>query len=109
MGFKDWTGNIEGVPWYKFKIILHWTYYDIGMGKLSILKYFWLLGGFGSIMAGGNYLWTLLIGVIYVLVSYVLGWAFYQYGWLEADIEVGNQVNPFVKGMRKTYKVDILK
>ena len=103
-GFKDWRGEIEGVPWYKFKLMLHLHYYDLGMGKLAIIKYFWLLGGFGSIVAGVNYIYTLLAGALFVIACYVFGWIYYNWGWLEAATEVSNQINPFVKQMRKVYK-----
>lgn len=90
---------------YQLIVMRHWTYFNQGLGKTAIVKFFWLLFGFGSIMSGVNYLYSLYLGVAYSIFCYIFGWVFYNKGWNEAEIEVSNRINPFVKEMRKVYKV----
>ena len=97
--FQDWKGNI------KFKINLHLYYFDKGYGRLSIVKYFWLIVGGLSFQSDVSLVYTIYLGFIYMVICYILGWFWYKKGWNEAEIEVMNQVNPFVQEMRKVYKV----
>lgn len=103
-GFKDWKGEIEGIPWWKYKTILHIHYFDKGYGRLSIVKYFWLIYAGGSILEGVDYKYAMYLGLIYMLVCYLIGWYMYNRGWQSAELEVMNQINPFVRDMRKVYK-----
>ena len=40
----------------------------------------------------------------YALFCYLFGLIFVKFGWYEADIEITNRFNLFVKEMRHTYK-----
>jgi len=101
--FKDWKGEIEGVPWWKFKITLHIHYFDSGYGRLSIVKYFWLILAGGSILEGINYVYAIYGGFLYCITCYIFGWWWYNH-MQSAAIEVINQIDPFAKGVRKVYK-----
>jgi len=89
---------------YKFKLALHKHYFDVGYGTTSLVKNLWFVFGFGSIMAGMSYKYALYLGCAYALFCYVFGWAWYRFGWNEAQVEVVNRINPFVQEMRKVYK-----
>lgn len=73
------------------------TYFSKGQGLTGFVKYF--LGLYG--------LWTkelklfLIIGAIYGVACFFIGWIFFKYKWADAEAEVGNIFNPFVKEMRK--------
>lgn len=89
---------------YKFKIALHLHYFDKGYGRLSIIKYFWLLAGGLFIQKGIDLKWSIYLGIIYMTVCYLFGWFWYKYEWNTAEIEVVNNINLFVKEMRKVFK-----
>ena len=102
--FKDWKGEISGVPWYKFKVNLHKGYFDTGYGMTALAKY--LLFGIGTwfYQIDLPVLYAVYIGIAYGIFCYVLGWAWYKFGWFTAQIEVANYFNLFVRDMRKVYK-----
>ena len=89
---------------FKYKVNLHLHYFDVGMARLSLLRYVWLFMGFGTISAGMSWLYAIYIGVVYAIVCYLFGLFWFRFGWFTASIEVGNQFNLFVKEMRKVYK-----
>jgi len=83
----------------KYKLNLHKRYFDLGYGFTSYLKYFIAFIG----LASRNVKWTMIIGVAYAISCYIFGWAWIKFGWYEAEIEVNNKFNKFVKEMRKSY------
>lgn len=95
--FKDWKN-------FKFKLCLHKHYFDKGYAMSSLAKNILFLVGGGAILAGVNYTYIIYLGVAYAVFCYLLGWAWYRFGWFSAELEVVNQVNPFVMEMRKVYK-----
>ena len=100
-GFKDWHGTIEGLPWYKYKILLHKRYFDIGRGKTSDVKYFIAIYGAYSVIEKIHLSYLTLILTAYLIFCYFFGWLWVKYKWYEAEIEIGNQYNPFVKETRR--------
>jgi len=58
----------------------------------------------------GSVLYDYFIGalmiLLYAALSYIVGRLYYTKGWVEAEKEVGNRFNKFVKEMRETYKKD---
>lgn len=89
---------------YKYKINLHLHYFDKGYGRLSIVKYFWLIVGGISMQQQISLYYTMYLGFVYVVVCYLFGWFWFRFGWFTQEIEVSNQFNKFVREMRKTYK-----
>jgi len=87
----------------KIKILKHKRYFDIGYGFLSYPKWVAAVFGIGNVV-NKNY-WTVVIGAfVFFLFCYMSGWLFVKHGWYEADIEVGNIFNLFVKEVRKKLK-----
>lgn len=85
----------------KFKINLHKQYFDKGFSILNVFRYYIAIFGLGSVM-GGIPLW--ITGVLltsYLVFCYIFGWWWLNHGWFEAEIEVGNRYNLFVREMRK--------
>jgi hypothetical protein len=82
------------------KFALHKRYFDVGMGVTSYLKYPLVLLGFA--IPNVNYI--IIVAVLYAIFCYILGWWWLNYGMCEAETEVSNRYNPFVKEMRTHYK-----
>ena len=81
---------------YKYALLK--AYFDKGYGVTSYLKY--MIAFFG--LASSNVKTTLVIALIYGIFCFVLGWFLYRIGYAEAEQEVSNQFNLFVKEMRKS-------
>jgi len=73
-------------------------YFNIGYGETSLLKYF--IAFFG--LASNDVTKTMIFGVLYGLGCFIIGYIICRSGFQDAQIEVGNMFNPFVKQMRKT-------
>ena len=61
-------------------------------GRLSIIKYFWLLVGFGTIMAGIDYMFAIYAGIIYVINDLMDIDLTYKATWV--DYEEGTRATP---------------
>lgn len=82
----------------KYRLMLHKSYFDKGNSMLSVIKY-----AFAAIFLL-DYGTGIISLMFYGVLAYTIGRVFYKYGWLTAEIEVGNRYNRFVKEMRATYK-----
>lgn len=84
---------------YKFwmKVAIHKNYFDAGLGLTSYFKYF--IGGYA--LSSLNIEKTLWLTLFYGVACYFLGIILFKTGWIEANTEVSNRFNPFVKEMRK--------
>ena len=82
----------------KYKILLHKRFFDRGYNFFGMIKY-----AFAGLLVL-DYGWGLVASGIYGLACYIFGNLWYHYHWEEADAEVGNRWNLFVKEMRKNYK-----
>ena len=80
-----------------YKFVLHKTYLDKGLGVTGYFKY--LIAFFG--LASKDVNQTLIIAILYALFCYILGWYWINHGYLDAENEVSNQFNPFVKEVRE--------
>ena len=80
-----------------YKIALHKRYIDTGQGITGYAKYILVLLG----VAIPNVNYILLVGFLYFLASYFIGWWWLNFGMFDAEAEVNNQFNPFVKEVRK--------
>ena len=89
---------------YKYRIVLHKTYFDKGWSLLSYFKYVFALVGLGSLLDGYNLSYVIFGSLIYGVVCYFLGrfWLINQ--WYEEEIEVTNHFNKFVKETREFIK-----
>ena len=79
------------------KVALHKRYFDTGFGTLNYLKYPLVLLGF----AIPNVEAIIYVAIVYAVICYCLGWWWLNYGMCEADAEITNKYNPFVKEMRE--------
>ena len=80
-----------------YKFALHKAYFDKGMGLTSYFKY--MIAFFG--LASNDIKLTMIIAVSYGIFCYVLGRIWYYAGGTEAELEVINQYDLFVKEVRK--------
>lgn len=88
----------------KYKILLHKRFFDIGYGMTSYLKTLFVVVGVSVAVNKAPVEYIVVVGLLYGIACYVFGYYFVKHKWFEADIEVGNVYNKFVKEMRKTYK-----
>lgn len=79
------------------KFALHKRYFDTGFGVLNYLKYPLVLIG----IATSNTKAIIVFAFFYGIACYLLGWWWLNRGMQDAETEVGNRYNPFVKEMRK--------
>ena len=86
--------------YYKYKICLHKSYFDTGLSLTNYLKY--LIAFFG--LATLNLRLTMIIAVVYAVVCYLLGYLWFKYAWINAEREVKNKYDEFVKEMRGKYR-----
>jgi len=83
------------------KFALHKRYFDTGMGTLNYLKYVLVAFGFSSL----NVKATMLLALAFAVVSYFVGWWWLNYGMVNAETEISNLYNPFVKEMREKFGI----
>lgn len=84
----------------KYRILLYKNYLDTGLGLTYYLKYLILLFGVMSMDVKN----TIFIIIAYVIISFILGYCWFRFGWMEANTEVSNRFNKFVKEMRNSVK-----
>lgn len=87
---------------WKYKLALWRRYFDTGLTLTSYLKYLVALFGIATL----NLKDTMVLGIIYGIGCFVVGWAWFKYGWMTIDLEIGNQFNVFVGEMRD-FKKDL--
>lgn len=75
----------------------HLTYFETGYSKTNYIKYLIALFGLSSL----NVKSTMWMAFIYAIVCYVVGVIWWNFGFAEAQIEVVNRHDLFVKQMRK--------
>lgn len=80
------------------------SYIDRGRGLTSYFNELFLLFGFYTIYQQQSFFLLLIIALIYVIICFILGWAYFKWQWQLAETEVQNQYNLFVKEMRKKFK-----
>lgn len=85
---------------WKYRLILHKSYFDKGFGVTNYFKYVIALFGLSSL----NVTATLTIAFFYSIFCYIFGWAYFKYGWVITEREVDNQHDYFVKEMREKLK-----
>lgn len=83
------------------KFALHKRYFDQGFGVLNYVKYPLVLLGVAIPDAKS----IIFISILYGLFCYVLGWWWLNYGMCDAENEITNRFNPFVKEVRKKFDI----
>jgi len=81
----------------KYKLCLWKSYFDKGLGLTNYVKY--LIAFFS--LASRDIEAILFLGAIYGVFCFLLGWWWYSSDFIEAEIEVSNKFNKFVKEMRR--------
>lgn len=81
----------------KYKLALYKGYLDKGM---SLTNYFKYIIAFYALASQEIYI-TLIIGVVYGLTSFAVGYYWFKGDFMKAENEVQNQFNLFVKEMRR--------
>jgi len=83
---------------YKAWVQLQRHYASMGKAVFGFIYGFIALFG----IASGDWKTTLALGLAFYLVCYLAGRWYCLHGWFEAEIEVNNKFNPFVKEMRES-------
>jgi len=76
-------------------------YFDTGYGLTGYFKIFIALFGADLIFNKNNINLVLLLGVIYGICCFLIGWVWLRFGFYEAENEIGNRFNPFQKEVRR--------
>ena len=82
---------------YKYKLCLVKAWFEKGLGVTSPLKYLLAFISLGS----RDLQFTGALGLFYVIFCFVFGYFWYKFKFIEAEIEVQNKYNLFVKEMRE--------
>lgn len=85
---------------WQYKIALQFRYFEVGLGKLNYAKYIVALGSAGEALVRENIANGIYILLAFGVVVYLLGAWWFKKGLYEAEQEVNNQYNLFVKEMR---------
>ena len=87
----------------KYKLLLWKAYVMTGYSLTQILKYI-IMVFVGWEVTGGRDLSKIIgVAVIYAIFCYVLGWVWFKFELVNAEQEISNQFNPFVKQVRSKF------
>ena len=81
----------------KYRLCLWKGYFEKGYQLLNYAKYLIALFALSSL----NVVVTMVLAAFFTVLCFFLGWFWFRYDWIKAEIEVGNNFNLFVKQMRK--------
>lgn len=84
----------------KFKLVLWKSYFDKGFGLTNNLKYPLGLFALYDATSSKNIKITIILGSVWAVSCFFIGWWWYRKDWNAAELEVTNRVNPFVQEMR---------
>ena len=87
---------------FKYKICLWKAYFEKGYALTNYLKYFIILFGIYEGMTKQSVIITMITAAGYGIFCFFFGWAWFRFGWINEEIEVGNRFNEFVKEMRNS-------
>lgn len=88
----------------KLKILLWKNYFDKGFALTNYFKYLIGLFALYEFISLDNYQFTLILGSVWAISCFFIGWWFYRKDWNSAEIEIQNRINPFVLEMREKFK-----
>lgn len=84
----------------KLLLCLHKFYFDKGLALTTYIKYAVALIGISTL----NVRLTLILGLIYAVCCYFIGMIWAKMRMADAETEIGNRFNPFVREMRRKIK-----
>ena len=87
------------MKYYKFALLK--SYFDEGYGLTSFPKYALTAIGIGSTIITKSIITVIIGAVVYGIACFLIGLWSFKSGFREAQIEVSNKYNLFVKQMRK--------
>lgn len=79
-------------------------YFDLGANTTSYLIKVLILVGFAAILNGMSTLLTFVLGTVYAMFCYALGYCMVRYEWVTASLEVSNRLNLFMLEVRDKLK-----
>ncbi|GAF90404.1 unnamed protein product [marine sediment metagenome] len=85
---------------WKYKLMLFKAYFEHGYSFMSYPKWVVAIFGIGEVV-NKNYNIVIIGAFIFFISCVVIGWLFIKWGFYEAQQEVSNQFNLFVKELRK--------
>lgn len=85
-----------------YKFALFKRYFDIGYGISSWFKYLVVLIGFDAVMKQVPIKWIVVGGFAYFLLCFLIGYLWIKLGIFEAENEVINRYNLFMKEVRNS-------
>jgi len=89
---------------FKYRFCFWKARFGKGYGLTSYIKYIIILFGLAEGFATQSLDKTLIAAFIYGIACFFIGYVWYKYGFVEAEIEVSNQYNLFVKELRSDRK-----
>ncbi len=85
-----------------FKFALYKYYFDKGLVFTAIIKYMAALFGLADVVINRRMEIVLILGISYVVLCFLVGLWLYKSGYVAAEYEVTNRVNPFVDEVRNS-------
>lgn len=87
----------------KVRMLKQKTYFDTGFGILHYFRYIMIVWGLNEVQKMNAKL--AIYGVlIYGVICYLVGWAWYRYEWVLANAEVSNRFNLLARELRNYMK-----
>lgn len=87
----------DGISILKWRFLLGKRYFETGYGLTNYVKYVIALFGLSSLDIGK----TMALGLVYAVACFVIGYYWYKKHFIEADNEVSNRFNLFMREMRE--------
>lgn len=87
-----------------YKFALWKKYFDLGTGITNYFTKVLVLAGFAAVLGGMKITTTLILGFVYGVFCLFLGWIWVKVGIFEAEQEVSNVYNLFMRQVRRKLK-----
>lgn len=85
-----------------YKILLWKAYFDKGWSLTNYFKYVIFMAGIFDVVEIDQAMWMI---AIYIVCCFVIGWVWYNYGFIDTENEVNNDYNPFQRQVRKSLNI----
>jgi len=83
-------------------------YFDVGYGGTSVVKYGIGYLGLANTIITNNMKWAMIMGFSYIIFCFLMGWLAFKVKFIEAEKEVTNQYDHFVREMRNLSGAKVL-
>ena len=87
-----------------YRFCLYKTYFEQGYNITNYVKYLIILGGLQEGFSTNRLTFTFIVAFVYAISCFFIGWGWYKFRFIDAEIEVRNKVDPFVREMREKFK-----